>query len=178
MTPHPRLRTRLALAAVAGSLLLSSCSSSGDGPDDRQDGEATSDRARLTPGLVGDQADPGTPVDGGVLEFADYGEIRSLSPAVSYATGASGGAALLAVYDTLMTLDTGTQEFVPKLAESIESNPAHTTWTLTLREGVTFSDGTPLDADAVVGSIQWYLDNQGVDSAMLAPNLQRTCAGR
>ena len=172
MTRHPRLRTRLALAAVAGSLLLSSCSSSG-GEDDPPHDDSASARDRLTPGLVGDQPDPGAPVGGGVLQFADYGEIRSLSPAASYATGASGGAALLAVYDSLMTLDTETQEFVPKLAEALESNADHSAWTLTLREGVRFSDGTPLDADAVVASIEWYLDNQGVDTAMLAPNLGR-----
>ena len=32
------------------------------------------------------------------------------------------------------------------------------TWTFTLREGVKFQDGTPMDADAVVGALQHVLD--------------------
>ncbi|GAB2860306.1 ABC transporter substrate-binding protein [Nocardioides pacificus] len=163
-------RVRLAVAAVVGALLFSSCASADDDDAAKKEGAAV-DRGRYTFGLIGDQPEAGDPVDGGTLDFADYGEIRSLSPAASYATGASGGGALVAVYDTLMTLNTESQEFEPKLAESLESSDDLKTWTLTLREGVDFSDGTPLDAKAVVASIEWYMKSQGVDTAMLAPNL-------
>ena len=54
----------------------------------------------------------------------------------------------LGVFDPLMTWEDG--ELVPYLAESMEASEDLTTYTMTLREGVTFHDGTPLNADAVV----------------------------
>ncbi|MGW0802548.1 ABC transporter substrate-binding protein [Nonomuraea sp. NPDC002799] len=46
--------------------------------------------------------------------------------------------------------DAKTPSIVPGLATSWESSPDGRTWTFHLRDGVTFSDGTPFDADAVV----------------------------
>lgn len=40
------------------------------------------------------------------------------------------------------------------LAESIEPNDDYTVWTLTVRDGISFHDGTPLDAEAVVYNLQ------------------------
>lgn len=40
------------------------------------------------------------------------------------------------------------------LASSIEPNDDYSQWTITLREGVTFTDGTPVDADAVMFNLQ------------------------
>jgi len=45
-------------------------------------------------------------------------------------------------------------EVHPFLAESIEPNDDFTQWTITVREGITFHDGTPLDADAVIYNLQ------------------------
>lgn len=42
----------------------------------------------------------------------------------------------------------------PYLAESIEPNADFTVWTVTLRDGIQFTDGTPVDADAVVYNLQ------------------------
>ncbi|MFC9432065.1 ABC transporter substrate-binding protein [Streptomyces sp. NPDC056987] len=52
------------------------------------------------------------------------------------------------VYDTLIRVDTK-GEPTPNLAASWSYDKAQTTLTLKLRDGVTFTDGTPLDADAV-----------------------------
>lgn len=49
-------------------------------------------------------------------------------------------------------------EIVPDLAESWESTSDQKTWTFTLRDGVEFSDGKALTADAVVASFEYYLD--------------------
>ena len=38
----------------------------------------------------------------------------------------------------------------PSLAESWEVSPDQTEWTFTLRQDVTFHDGTPFNADAVI----------------------------
>ena len=52
-----------------------------------------------------------------------------------------------AIYDTLMVPNTK-NEMVPYLAKSVEPNADFTEWKITLRDGITFHDGTPLDADA------------------------------
>jgi ABC-type transport system substrate-binding protein len=55
-------------------------------------------------------------------------------------------------YDPLMVTDDelGVQ---PYLAESVTANEDSTEFTIKVREGITFHDGTPLDADAVMDNI-------------------------
>ena len=166
-----RGRSGLAIATVALSVMVSACASSSS-----SDGDSTTEpaeRGRYEFGLVGDQSDAGDPVSGGTLTFADYTEARSLNPTQTYATGSSGGDALAAVYDVLMRYNTETGEHDPWVAESLESNSDFTEWTLELRDGVEFSDGTPLDADAVVASINYFMENRGSDTALLAPNVKK-----
>jgi peptide/nickel transport system substrate-binding protein len=45
-------------------------------------------------------------------------------------------------------------EVHPFLAESIEPNADSTEWTVKLREGIKFTDGTPLNADAAIYNLQ------------------------
>lgn len=54
------------------------------------------------------------------------------------------------VYDQLVRVDYETGEVIPRIAESLESADNATEWTIKIREGVTFTDGTPYDADAVI----------------------------
>ncbi|WP_436788427.1 ABC transporter substrate-binding protein [Yinghuangia sp. YIM S10712] len=56
---------------------------------------------------------------------------------------------LAALYDPLFFIDPVTGKVVPHLAESLTTADNGATWTLKLRPGVTFSDGTPFDAAAV-----------------------------
>ena len=42
----------------------------------------------------------------------------------------------------------------PMLAESIEPNEDFTEWTITVRDGITFTDGTPVDGAAVIYNLQ------------------------
>ena len=64
----------------------------------------------------------------------------------SYAT--SGYIPLSAISDSLFAVnDEG--ETVPLLVESVDHNADYTEWTLHIREGITFHDGTPLDGAAV-----------------------------
>lgn len=59
------------------------------------------------------------------------------------------GIALRSVYDTLVYRDPASQTFVPGLAESWTISPDGREYTFTLRENVTFHDGTPFNAAAV-----------------------------
>ncbi|MEJ8278923.1 ABC transporter substrate-binding protein [Pseudonocardia spirodelae] len=61
------------------------------------------------------------------------------------------------MFDTLITYKPGTTELEPGLATKWESSPDGKTWTFTLREGVTFHDGTPFDASAVCANFdRWF----------------------
>lgn len=60
------------------------------------------------------------------------------------------------VYETLVRID-GSGEIIPGLAAEW-AYPAPNQLQLTLREGVTFHDGTPLDAEAVKASLERLLD--------------------
>ncbi len=53
------------------------------------------------------------------------------------------------VTETLVGFVPGSTELAPKLATAWEPNEDSTAWTFELRQGVTFHDGTPFDADAV-----------------------------
>ncbi|HEX5594482.1 MAG TPA: ABC transporter substrate-binding protein [Micromonosporaceae bacterium] len=78
--------------------------------------------------------------------------IKTLDPGRVYE--ATGVTAVHALYDTLVTFSgSDVSEPVPALAENYEVSDDATTFTFTLREGVKFSDGTPLTADDVVFSL-------------------------
>jgi peptide/nickel transport system substrate-binding protein len=60
----------------------------------------------------------------------------------------SGKQIAAAIYDTLMVPNTK-REYVPFLAESVTPNATFNEWTIKLRPGIKFHDGTPLNADAL-----------------------------
>ena len=57
------------------------------------------------------------------------------------------------VIETLATVDADLQ-WRPFLAESITPNADYSIWDITVRQGLTFTDGTPLNADAVIYNLQ------------------------
>lgn len=61
-----------------------------------------------------------------------------------------------AIYDTLTAPNTK-GEYVPNLAESVTPSADNKTWTIKLRSGIKFHDGTPLDAAAVKLNIDEWL---------------------
>ena len=62
-----------------------------------------------------------------------------------------------AMWEPLFVLDSATGELKGWLAESIEANGPLDEWTLTLRDGVTWSDGEEFDADDVVYTVEMVL---------------------
>jgi peptide/nickel transport system substrate-binding protein len=65
------------------------------------------------------------------------------------------------VTESLLAYEIGGTKVIPALAESYEANTDLTEWTFHLRPGVTFSDGSTLDANDVVTSLdlQWDAAN-------------------
>jgi peptide/nickel transport system substrate-binding protein len=61
------------------------------------------------------------------------------------------------IFDTLVTYKPGTTELVGDLATAWTPSPDGKSWTFTLRQGVTFQDGTPFNAAAVCFNFdRWY----------------------
>src|SRR5215216_5405117 len=60
--------------------------------------------------------------------------------------------------ELLIDLKPGTLDLVPRLATEWKPNADSTEWTLKLRQGVKFTDGTPFNADAVVFNFKRMAD--------------------
>lgn len=91
-----------------------------------------------------------------VLIVGQIAEPRSLDPHVT--TALNDFRILVNLYDGLVRFRDGTLEVEPSLSESWEISEDGTVYTFTLREGVTFHDGTALDAEAVVFNFERMLD--------------------
>ncbi|MFI7446082.1 ABC transporter substrate-binding protein [Nonomuraea sp. NPDC049714] len=76
--------------------------------------------------------------------------VRGLDPAQLFNLTPSGDAnRLSAVFGLLFWSDTSTGKVSPGIGESLTASADGKEWTMKLRAGVKFSDGTPLDAEAV-----------------------------
>jgi peptide/nickel transport system substrate-binding protein len=158
---RPRWLVLLAMALVA-VLLASACASDDDGGDASGGGEDAGagliEDDALNTGFVNAQ-DEVEPQQGGTITMGMYAPITSLDPVRVNGSGTAGGIEMAALYDVLMRYEYDSNEFVPHLAESLEPNADFTEWTLTLRPDVTFTDGTPYDAEAVAFNLQRHKDN-------------------
>jgi peptide/nickel transport system substrate-binding protein len=76
------------------------------------------------------------------------------------------------LFDSYLFLDAA-GEYHPWLAESYEISDDSKTITLTLREGITFSDGETLDAEAAVLNLNKTQDPTIVESTTWAVNVER-----
>ncbi|MFV0257193.1 MAG: ABC transporter substrate-binding protein, partial [Acidimicrobiales bacterium] len=141
-----------ALAMVAAACGASGTNSDQASSDDTTASSVAADRAEGE-AKGADTRDTGEPVRGGTLVYGV--EADSANPWVPYATSCAISCRMIlgAISDSLfITQDDG--EIVPYLAESAEPNEDHTVWTVTIRDGITFHDGTPLDGEAVAYNIR------------------------
>jgi peptide/nickel transport system substrate-binding protein len=95
------------------------------------------------------EEDAGAPVEGGEATILLFSEIGTLDPVRLTGSGGSDAQRAFPLYGALATYDGATNETTPLLLESIEPNDDFTVWTLTLPDGLVFSDGTPFDAEAI-----------------------------
>lgn len=100
-------------------------------------------------------SDADTPVEGGTFVYGIAGTQVSLDPAV--AATAITSVVNRNVFDSLVA-QTGPDTFEPWLAKEWTISGDGRTYTFTLREGVTFHDGTPFDANAVKVSLDHVVD--------------------
>jgi peptide/nickel transport system substrate-binding protein len=141
-------RRRRALGAVlALALFAGACGDDGDtaGPDEPDNGGITD---------AGD-IDEGEPQYGGSVVYALEAETSGGYCLPEAQLAIAGIQVTRTIYDTLTAPDEN-GEIQPFLAESVEANDDATEFTITLRDGIEFHDGTPLDAEVVKNNLDAY----------------------
>jgi ABC-type transport system substrate-binding protein len=148
-----RLRSTRVVAAVSAVLcaaLLAACGAVG--ANNTRGAADTATSVRVLDPYGGDLAAEGTPKTGGNLIIGNDREIVSFDP-----TRQNGNVAAQAIYDLLFRIGPdGTVQ--PWMASSIDTADNGLTWRLGLRDGVKFTDGSALDANAVIVNTQRHID--------------------
>ena len=149
----PRL-SKLLATLVALALVAAACGSSGGESSDITTGVDDSVQEQIQADVDKNKAagedvrDVGDPVYGGRLVYGI--EADSANPWTHYATSCAISCRMIfrAITDSLfITGDDG--EIKPLLVSKVEPNTDYTAWTMTIKDGITFHDGTPLDGAAV-----------------------------
>jgi peptide/nickel transport system substrate-binding protein len=89
------------------------------------------------------------PVSGGTLTFGAYSHLLGLDPIVALGSGTSGAIQMATIYGSLARYDTEKKVYTPDMLESFTANADSTEWTLKIRSGIKFTDGTDFNAEAV-----------------------------
>ena len=89
------------------------------------------------------------PVSGGTLTFGAYSNLLGLDPIVALGSGTSGAIQMATIYGALARYDTEKKVYTPDMLESFTPNADSTEWTLKIRSGIKFTDGTDFNAEAV-----------------------------
>ncbi len=150
------LTRRLLITLLACSLLAAACGSSSDSEETESEQPNSAEQESLVAereageasGADEPAADTGGPVHGGKLVYGI--EADSANPWVHYATSCAISCLMIfrAISDGLFIADDN-GEIQPYLVDAVSSNDDLTEWTMTIKEGIRFHDGTPLDGAAV-----------------------------
>jgi peptide/nickel transport system substrate-binding protein len=150
-TTPQRTTTRAATAVALSAALvvaLSSCSSS-----------SSTQQPSVTPSAgAATSAAPAEPQSGGSLVFARTQSPTSLD--LHREITANNAFAIDKIFEPLLAFD-AEGEIEPWLASDYSASEDGLVWTFTLREGVTFSDGSPLTPADVVYSLERHLEVGG-----------------
>lgn len=128
MTRTPLRPRSLVAVAIAGALALSGCGA----------------------GVVAQPGADAQRVDGGTILYGHQQE-----PACVYGGWIEQAYLSYQVLDNLLSLGDD-HEIVSWLAETWEVSDDQLAWTFTLKEGVSFTDGSPLDAEAVAYNFDYW----------------------
>jgi peptide/nickel transport system substrate-binding protein len=175
--------TALGLSVPAISAILAACG--GDDDDDDDGGTEATSAATSATGAESTPTERSITVDQNVTATTGSGDASPEAEATtSGSTGTAGGSVtfsravdaenmdpvtqdgniniwvFMSIYDQLIRVDDQGTGLVPGLATDWEISEDGLTYTFTLREGVMFSDGSPMTADDVVWSITRARDNE------------------
>ncbi len=165
------MRRLLALVVAIVLVTAVACSNDDGGDDGATDGSSAPSSDGTSPDEPGgdfNQAQfEGEPQEGGSIVFGVESQIATLDPAGSLAQP-SDVVTALAIYDPMITYEDG--KYAGVLATEWTNSEDLMTWTFTLREGVTFTDGAPFNAAAVVTHITRLKDP--ATACVCAPNVK------
>lgn len=158
------------------ALVAAACGGSEEGTVDPDESAAQTDETDT--GTADEETAPDTPADDDIAPLEDDSQITSSGEGSAAAAGdpVSGGEITWGLVDDGTGFDTTAAmapgsirivnalsdslvglnesgEWEPFLAEALSANDDFTTWTITLRDGPTFHDGEPINADAVVANL-------------------------
>lgn len=149
------MRRWTAIVSIVGVAAVAGASLAGCGSAEEADRPAPDTSGEVSSSASDRLVEAGTPVAGGEVSFALEGETDGWDPTKNR-WAAPGQQVGLALFDPLTALDDdGVAR--PYLARSIEPNDDYTVWTIVLRDGVTFHDGTPVTAAAVKRTMDAHL---------------------
>ncbi len=101
------------------------------------------------------------------IKIGTTAQVKTLDPADAYEQSST--AVIYNLGDRLYTYAPGTTELQPQLATALPTISADgLTYTIPLRLGVTFHDGTPFNAQAMVFSLKRFMENKGRPSFVLS----------
>lgn len=155
------------IMAAAMVLSMAGCGSKGDTNPSGSTGSSSPDQSQSSDSETqsGTPAEE-TPVAGGTLKVGAAG---SFPTTLSYTQtrGIMQVAFLSYFYETLLRYgEDGTPECL--LLESITPDSEALTWTMVVKDGINFSDGSPCDAEAVAWNLNNYKENGILTSSYFA----------
>lgn len=155
---------------VSFALIAAACGEKSDtvdgGGGDASTAPSDTDGGATTTAPPATQAPTADVVVGGKLVFAGEAETGNPWQPQQMTCDSFCHMRARAFYDTIVTIDEDLN-WRPFLAESIEANEDSTIFTIKVREGITFHDGTPLNADAMIRAI-----NEGINSILVGKALK------
>lgn len=147
---------------ILASVLLAAC---GAAPTEApaEPAEPAPTEAPAEPAPTEAPAEPAATEETGMTEtstliFVQGSDAGTLDPAIE--TSANSLQPIYHIYEGLTDFEPGSTTPTPRLATSWEASDDGLEWTFHLREGVTFTDGTPFDADAVVFNFERWWDTE------------------
>jgi ABC-type transport system substrate-binding protein len=140
--PNRRRRLTLIAGCALAAAVITACGSSG----------STSTGASTGTGASGGASQ--APTSGGSLTVAEAGLDTEFDPALAFVSTFTDGPEMSALYGPGLVYQNATTGAVEMgFAQSLTGSQGDKVWTMVLRSGLKFSDGTPFNAQAVVDNI-------------------------
>lgn len=155
MTRRARRKPGILIAALVTSLGLvaAACGGGDDGGDTADTTATTAGGATTAPGETTTTAAAAEPQPGGKVIMGIEADSGSPWTPAKVTCAISCHMVAQTVYDPLTKVSADGASIEPYLLESIEPNADYTVWTMKTRAGVTFHDGTPVDAAAIADNL-------------------------
>lgn len=144
------LSKKLRVVALGLALILAAAAC---GSSSKKSGGNNNSGAPTTVGVSGEDNGPG--VRGGSLTYALEADTTGGWCLYKAQLAISGIQVARAIYDTL-TMPGADGKIHPFLAQAVTPNADYTQWTIKVRPGITFTDGSPLNAQVVADNLDHY----------------------